>query len=207
MRLRATLFVCCSFMSLCAFAFQAGGRTVEAYLSGGLLLPGSFDGSWYSDFPSDYTLSESTDPSWLLHTGLDCYIRPNLAVGLSLIFAPIIPMDDIDYLDGGVEHFIGKNDIYILDYCLGLTGRLPLGEIASLKAGLYAGGRSSFSSAPEGREFGVAIDGTLGVEIPLVGSSFAFAELGFLYQPYGGVIDVAFVRGGPIVYVALGLGF
>lgn len=190
-----------------AFAFEAGGKTVEARFSGGLLTSGSFDASWYSDFPSDFTLEESTDPSWIIRAGLDCYIAPEIAIGASFSYAPIIPETDIDYVDGGVDHYIGKNDIYILDYCAGIRGRLKLSELLVLTAGLYAGGRSSFSSAPEAREFGMAIDGDLAIQAQLIGGTFAFAELGFLSQPYGGVIDIAYVRGGPILFLTMGIGF
>lgn len=191
-----------------AYAFDIQGTTFEASLGGGIDLSGKFEASWYSDFADKYTVSETTEPSWLFRGTFDCYVAKNLAVGLLLVHASITPKEDIYYDDGETTTLIhiGMNDISILDYCLGIVGRIPLSRIISIRTGLYAGGRSSFSTVPEAREFGLAIDGSLGLNVLCFGGVFAFAEVGFLYQPYGGVVDIAYIRGGPIVYCAIGLG-
>lgn len=85
-------------------------------------------------------------------------------------------------------------------------GDLQVSQRVLLRIGLYAGFRWSLSSAPEGREFGMALDGNLGIEYRFDDHKRAFLEVGFIGQPYGGVVDIAYVRGGPIPYLAAGIG-
>jgi hypothetical protein len=135
----------------------------------------------------------------------DFYLTPHIAIGGALNYGAIIPQADIVYQDHGL-HTIKKDDIKLLGYCAAFKGRFFLNEIMALKPGLYLGAWSSFSSSPEAREFGVAVNGSLELQTFFHENYYFLIDLGFFTQPYGGVQDVAYVRGGPIFYFNVGLG-
>ncbi len=176
-------------------------------VGGGLLAGGEFEASWESDFPADRTMSMATDPSWLLRGSLDAAINSSVALGLLAIYAPITPREDIEYLDGGSSIQISRHDLRLFDIGLGPVVTLPLDSKVLVRCALYGGFRWSYSSVSAGREFGMAIDGTIAAEYAIDEQLRCFLETGFIGQPYGGVQDLAFIRGGPILYVAAGLSF
>lgn len=186
-------------------AYDPESKPFDFGVSLGMLGSGSFQGSWYSDFPADSTISESSSPSLMGMAMYDYYIRPYLAVGASLVYAAIVPRSDINWYDNGYHH-VDMNDIFILDYCLGIKYRQVLGGLIAVKPGLYLGLRNSFSHNWEAREIGMAIDGSVEFQLFIKDNLYTFIDFGFLSQPYGGIMQIAYVRGGPIYYFTVGLG-
>jgi hypothetical protein len=195
-------------MLLCAapgLAYEIEQKPYDLSLSAGLLSSGSIEAAWHSDFKPGETLSFVNLPSTMIRALADYYLHPNVAIGGALTYAAIIPEHAIDYYDSGWHH-IARDDIHILDYCFAIKGRFVLSNLLAVKPGLYLGGRSSFSSAPEARETGVALNGGVEFQFFLQDNYYVLVDTGFIAQPYGGVGDVAYIRGGPIFYFCLGLG-
>jgi len=193
------------FSALCFSSYNPEDKPFDLAVSLGLLGGGSFQGSWDSDFPAATTLSENTVPSFMGMAIYDYYILPYLSVGGALTYAAIIPQSDIDWYDDG-EHHINMNDIFIMDYCVGIKYRKVFNDLFAVKPGLYLGIRNSFSHSWEAREIGMALDGSLEFQLFIRDNLYTFIDLGFLSQPYGGVVNIAYVRGGPIYYFTVGFG-
>lgn len=188
-----------------SWALNLEQKAFDLGLSAAVLGTGTVEAAWHSDFQPDETLSIGSSPSPLVRATADYYVIPNLALGAALNYAAFIPSADIEYYDDGLHH-INKNDINTLDYCFALKGRFIVSERVAVKPGIYIGGRSSFSGTPEAREMGVALNGSLEIQIYLSEATCVLFDTGFLSQPYGGVEGVAYVRGGPIYYIGVGLG-
>jgi hypothetical protein len=198
-----TLGICLSATS--ARAYDLEKKQFDLAVTTGILGSGNIDASWYSDFQPDSTISFNNEPSLMTRVMGDYYLTPYFAIGGALNYGPIIPQQDIVYEDNGL-HTISKHDIDLLGYCVAFKGRFILNETMALKPGLYIGGWSSFSSSPEARESGVAINGSLELQAFYYENYYFLIDTGFFTQPYGGVQDIAYVRGGPIFYFNVGLG-
>jgi hypothetical protein len=189
------------------FGFDAGGKRFEVGLCGGILGGGNIDAALYSDFDPSQTVSFTSEPSFLGRINADYFILPYFGLGLCINYASISPKYDIDYSDGSTNYLINRNDISIMDLCVGLKTRWQVNDILAFKPGLYGGFRFSFSHSAAAREFGMAINGSIETQFYVAGSTYIFLDTGFLAQPYGGVFDIAYVRGGPIYYACVGIGF
>lgn len=187
------------------FAYDIENKQFDLAITTGILSSGTIDASWYSDFRPDSSISFSNNPSLMTRLMADYYLTPYVAIGGALNYGAIIPQADIVYQDNGL-HSISKNDIDLLGYCLAIKGRVLLNETMALKPGLYLGGWSSFSSSPEARENGVAVNGSLELQSFFYENYYFLVDMGFFAQPYGGVQGIAYVRGGPIYYFNVGLG-
>ena len=101
------------------FGHNIESKQFDIGVSYGVLLPGSFDASYNSDFDTANSISAKTEASGMLRAYCDYYLLPCLAVGASFSYAGITPVDDIYWDDNGPHH-IGKNDLSIFDACLGI---------------------------------------------------------------------------------------
>ncbi len=204
MKKSSLLFFICSIPLINVAAFSIGPVDIQTGIGIGVLTSGKFEASWNADFPSNVTMDQTTDPSWLAEGFIEVPLWDSFSIGLLFLSAPIVPREDIQYIDSGVLHRINRNDIRILDTALGGKYLIPITPRISLSAAIYGGFRWSFSSASEGREFGMALDGNLDGTYRINDHVFVYLELGAIGQPFGGVSGVAYVRGGPIVYIASG---
>lgn len=189
-----------------AAAYDIAAKRVDLAVSGGMLGTGTVEAAWHSDFKRSETLSMTTEPSGIGRLMADVYLVPQFSLGVAVNYAAVTPSQDIRFWDDGRWHTVKKNDISILDYALAIKGRFIASDFIAVKPGIAIGGRNSFSSAPEGRESGLAINGSVELQFYFQDRYYAFLDAGFLAQPYGGVEGVAYVRGGPIGYLCLGLG-
>jgi len=187
------------------WAYDLEKKQFDLAVTGGLLTPGTIQASWYDDFQLRNTITFSNDPSLITRIMADYYIIPNLAIGTALNYGAITPQSNITYEDNGL-HTIDKHDIDLLGYCVAIKGRFLINETMAIKPGLYIGGWSTFSSSPEARENGVAINGSLELQTYFYENYYFLIDMGFFSQPYGGVQDIAYVRGGPIFYFNVGFG-
>jgi hypothetical protein len=187
------------------YAFDLEKKKIDLAVSAGILGSGNIDASWDSDFKPRRTISFSNEPSFLTRAMADYYLIPNLSIGGAMQYAAVTPKNDIIYYDAG-WHSINRNDITVLGYGLTLKGRIIASDTVAVKPGITIGGWSSFSQSPEARESGLAINGSLEIQYYFMENLYTFIDAGFFSQPYGGVVDVAYIRGGPIFYFCVGLG-
>jgi hypothetical protein len=82
--------------------------------------------------------------------------------------------------DGNSFHHLGMNDIFILDYCLGIKYRKVFGEHLAVKPGIYLGLRNSFSHNWKAREIGMAVDGSVEFQLFIKNNRYTFIDFEFL---------------------------
>lgn len=193
------------FLSAGIFAIAPEDKKFDLGVSFGMLGSGNFEASWYDDFDPIYTVKETNVPAFLGRAVFDYYIMPFFAIGASLAYAAIVTKNDINWVDDGY-HSVSKNDIFILDYCVGIKYRHVFDGGFVIKPGVALGGRNSFSHSYEAREFGMALDVSVEAQYYLKEFGYVYVDCGLLSQPYGGVEDIAYVRGGPIYYITVGFG-
>jgi len=175
--------------------------------SAGILLPGIIRGSFSRDFNPDESGSFQSNPTFLAKVNADYNVCKYFGLTTCVFFAPLWLPEKIDLGEwDGRDHTVPSTGIMMFDFDAGLTTSIQTRKNISINPSVYAGFRQTFSSSPDARNSGVALDFDLAMMLHISNMRFWSINLGFISQPYGGVTDIAWVRGGPIFYINTGFG-
>jgi len=168
----------------------------------GTLFPGKVKASYHINFPDDETVDFKLKPSVVIKTGADYNFFKYLSLGFVLNYVPINISDD-DFRRLGIE----RTNIQMTEIDCVLKGRLRANDQLLFKPYSSLGYRHTFSKLKDAREHGFCLNGGVEMLYYVNQKYFISFDFGFYSQPYGGVIDVAFVRAAPIFFTGIGTGF
>ncbi len=208
MTINKVIYFTVAMLAVCSSIFpQAGLKPLELSSSVGIVFPGKIEGSYESDFPNDKTESFKNESLLLLRVCGEYYLHTMAAVAANIYAASIVLEEEIDLgAWDGQHHVIPKEGIYMAEIVLGPKVRYAFTPRIIAKAGIYFGYRQTFSSDADARNRGFAFDGNMELSYRVGRNLKALVELGFLSQPYGGIIDVAYIRSGLVMYASVGVG-
>jgi len=189
---------------LCLVCFSAIAQTAtprtDFSFTIGTVFPGKIQAAWHSDFKPNETFDFKNAQCLLIKMSADRYLLPGLSIGVCMNYVPI-KIQDVNSL--GIEDVT----IHMGEIDGTLKGRFQVSKAVVLKPGVALGYRRTFSSEPNARESGFCLNAGVECQYHFGEKYFLLGDLGFFTQPYGGVVDVVYVRAGPVFYAAIGFGF
>lgn len=190
---------------LCFLAVSTAGLDCDFTIGIGVSLPGKIVA--VDDLEEENFRYEIKKPTALLvRASIDLYPIPWLG-GSVYVYVGTAPFNEefsLGYWDDR-EHTIPASGNTILEIGGSVKGRIEIGERRYIKPSVGLGYMHSFSDSPDARMNGFVVNGEVEYEHPLTSWLGGIVQVGFAFQPYGGVKDVAYITFGPIFYLTLGV--
>lgn len=195
----------CVSLASTVFSLDIGGHPLDITVLGGTTLLGEIQGAWFDDFDPKYTFTFTNDNAWFGRIGADFFPVKFVGFGVTADLAALNLKEDLRIISGSVTNFFPKSGITMLEFDAYVKGRFEIENWLVIKPAIGMGYRHTFCASPDAVENGFGVEGNIQALFPLTGTFSLCAEIGFFSQPYGGIVDVAFVRAGPVLYIAVGL--
>ena len=189
------------------FVFLLASSAVHAQhafdfsLTAGTLFSGKVQASYDRKFDPFLTVDFNIQQALMIKSTVDYNLWKYFSIGTALSYVPITISDD-DFRELGIE----RTNIHMTEIDGLIKGRFRLAEKLLLKPYLALGYRHTFSKLNEAREHGFCLNGGLETLYYFNQKYFISCDLGFLSQPYGGVIDEVYIRAAPIFFAGIGIG-
>lgn len=190
------------YLSILILLFNSQGNTTvftekkfDFGIAPGILFSGDIYVSLYGE-------SVKQNSSFLLRTYADAFVIPQISFGLYFNYTTLNLAKDIEVFGEKIE----KSGAAIWEVGASIKPRFILSEKFALKPGFNIGHRRFAGQNDFTTWQGLALNASCELQYSLPGWVNAFAETGFLYQPYGGNEDTD-ITFDPIFYLVLGIVF
>jgi len=174
---------------------QVGNKKYEIGIGPGILFPSQVYISLYDGYVNQKT-------NFLLRSYFDYYLIPQLTFGFYVNYTNTNLEKDISIFGYKVK----KSGTSILEFGGSIKPKFDISPQFIFKPGVSLGQRQYFGDESFSKWKGLALDGSFELQYLISRKYKLFAELGFLYQPYGGNKDTD-VTFDPNPYLVMGIVF
>ena len=181
---------------------SAQNQTFDFNLTVGSLFSGKVQASYELDFDPSYTVDFNIQQTLVMKATADYNLFKYFSIGAAFHYVPI-KISDEDIYQLGIE----RTNIHMTEIDAVIKGRLPAAEKLLFKPYVALGYRHTFSKLEDAREHGFCLNGGIETLYYFNQKYFISCDLGFFSQPYGGVVDLAYIRAAPIFFAGIGIGF